>query len=88
MQIKSLLTTTLLALSLGADTVSASKHGRFAQLSRGPMEKAKRAIESTRQHIARTATKYRFLTKDSKRMCTSWVITNKLNADHACSLQG
>ena len=88
MQIKSLLTTTLLALSLGADTVSASKHGRFAQLSRGPMEKAKRAIESTRQHIARTATKYRFLTKNSKREYIPWAITNMLCADLARSLQG
>ncbi|KAJ5094138.1 hypothetical protein N7456_009999 [Penicillium angulare] len=66
MQIKPFLTSTLLALSLGADTVAASKHGRFGQLSRVPMEKAKRAIQSAKDHVVRTTTKYRFLSSKSK----------------------
>lgn len=70
MQIKSFLTSALLALALGADTVAATKHGRFAQLSRVPMEKAKRAIQSAKDHVARTTTKYRFLSNKTKREWT------------------
>ncbi|KAJ6092671.1 hypothetical protein N7486_007960 [Penicillium sp. IBT 16267x] len=66
MQIKSLLTSALVALSLGADTVTASKHGRFAQLSRAPMEKAKRAVQATMDHVARSTKKFRFLSSTSK----------------------
>lgn len=67
MQIKTLLTSALVALSLGADTVAASKHGRFAQLSRAPMEKAKRAVQATVEHVARSTKKFRFLSSKSKR---------------------
>lgn len=67
MQIKPLLTSALVALSLGVDTVAASKHGRFAQLSRAPMEKAKRAVQATMDHVARSTKKFRFLSSKSKR---------------------
>ncbi|KAJ5921350.1 hypothetical protein N7466_009676 [Penicillium verhagenii] len=66
MQIKPLLTSAIVALSLGADTVAASEHGRFAELSRIPMAKAKRAVEMTKEHVIRATKSFRFLTSKSK----------------------
>ncbi|KAJ5723942.1 hypothetical protein N7488_001977 [Penicillium malachiteum] len=69
MQIKSLLTSTLVVLSLGADAVAASKaakHGRFSELSRLPMEKAKRVVSSARDYVTNKTTNYRFLSDKSK----------------------
>jgi carboxypeptidase D len=36
----------ILALSLGSDIATASKHGRFAEIARAPQEKAKRAVST------------------------------------------
>ena len=69
MLLKSVLTSALLAFSLGSDLATASKHGRFAELARAPQEKAKRAIEARNQKHVKSDKDYRFLNKDTKREC-------------------
>ncbi|KAJ5773493.1 hypothetical protein N7457_008389 [Penicillium paradoxum] len=66
MLLKSVLTSALLALSLGSDVATAVKHGRFAEKSRAPQEKAKRAIEARNHHHEKSDESYRFLNKKTK----------------------
>lgn len=69
MLIKSL-TSALLALSLGAESVTAhgnSAHGRFGQLARGPQEKAKKVIEATKKKVTRSTDNFEFLSKKTRR---------------------
>jgi carboxypeptidase D len=70
MLLKSVLTSALLALSLGSDLVTASKHGRFAEKARASQERAKRAVEArnSHQHV-KPHKDYRFLSKETKRKC-------------------
>lgn len=69
MLLQSVLTSALLALSLGSDLAAASKHGRFAEMARAPQEKAKRIVEA-RDHKPKKSDKdYRFLNKETKREC-------------------
>jgi carboxypeptidase D len=69
MLLKSVLTSALLALSLGSDIATASKHGRFAEIARAPQEKAKRAVEARNQKHVNPDKDYRFLNKNTKREC-------------------
>lgn len=69
MLLKSVLSSALLALSLGSDLAAASKHGRFAEIARAPQEKAKRAVEARNQKHAKSDKDYRFLSKKTKREC-------------------
>ena len=69
MLLKSLLTSAILALSLGSDAVTAFKHGRFAEKSRAPQEKAKRAIEARNHKHEKSEKDYRFLGKHTRREC-------------------
>ena len=62
----SVLTSAVLALSLGADTVAASKHGRFGQLARDPLERAKTAVEDGHAKTVRSTKDYRFLNDKTK----------------------
>lgn len=65
----SVLTSAFLALQLGSDALVAAKHGRFAELSRAPLAKAKRAVEATQHKPERSDKKHRFLSDDTKREC-------------------
>lgn len=65
----SVLTSAVLALSLGADTVAASQHGRFGQLAREPLERAKRAVEDGHAKQVRSTKDYRFLNDQTKSKC-------------------
>ncbi|CAG8888578.1 unnamed protein product [Penicillium egyptiacum] len=67
MLLNSVLTSALLALSLGSDLAIGSKHGRFAEIARAPQEKAKRAVDARNQKHAKSDKDYRFLSKDTKR---------------------
>jgi carboxypeptidase D len=69
MLLKSVLTSALLALSLGSDVAAAFKHGRFAEKARAPQEKAKKAIEARNQNHERSHKDFRFLSKKTKREC-------------------
>lgn len=62
----SVLTSAVLALSLGVDTVAASKHGRLGQLAREPLERAKRAVEDGYAKPVRSTKHYRFLNDKTK----------------------
>lgn len=61
----SVLTSAVLALSLGVDTVAAS-HGRLGQLAREPLERAKRAVDSGHAKPIRSTKDYRFLNDKTK----------------------
>jgi carboxypeptidase D len=74
MLLKSLLTSALLALSLGSDVATASKHGRFAEKARAPQEKAKRAIEARNHNHLKSNKDYRFLNKKTQRACRCNVV--------------
>ncbi|OQE20012.1 hypothetical protein PENSTE_c014G04437 [Penicillium steckii] len=63
----SVFTSALLALSLGSETVAASKHGRFAERARAPMEKAQRAVEAAQKKHVRSEKDFRFLNKKTKK---------------------
>lgn len=63
MLLKSVFTSALLALSLGSEAVVASKHGRFAERARAPMEKAQRAVEAAQKKHVRSEKDFRFLNK-------------------------
>lgn len=71
MLLKSVLTSALLALSLGSEAVEASKSSKFGRLSklvREPLEKAKQAAQAA--HYPRGhghSNGYRFLTEKTKR---------------------
>ncbi|KAK4863586.1 hypothetical protein LT330_002364 [Penicillium expansum] len=67
MLLKSVLTSALLALSLGSDLATASKHGRFAEIARAPQEKAKRVVEARSQKSHKSDKDYRFLSKNTKK---------------------
>lgn len=69
MLLKSVLTSALLALSLGSDLATASKHGRFAEIARAPQEKAKRVVEARSQKSHKSDKDYRFLSKNTKSEC-------------------
>ncbi|KAJ5492674.1 Serine-type carboxypeptidase F [Penicillium diatomitis] len=58
--------TSALALSLGFETAAASKHGRFAQLARDPLERAQRAADAAHVKPVRSHKGYRFLNKETK----------------------
>lgn len=64
---KSVLTSALLALSLGAETVEAAKFGRFGQLARAPLEQATRFIEASRCKPAQANDGFRFLSPKTQR---------------------
>ena len=66
MLFKSVLTSAVLALSLGVDTVVASKHGRLGQLARDPLERAKRAVDNGHAQPVRSTKDYRFLNEKTK----------------------
>jgi carboxypeptidase D len=67
MLLQSVLTSALLALSLGSDVADALKHGKFGQKSRVPQERAKRAIEARSEEKSNPKKDYRFLSKHTKR---------------------
>lgn len=71
MLLKTVLTSGLLALSLGSETVAASKHGRFAERARAPLEKAKQVTEAAHAKHVRSKEDFRFLNKktESKTYC-------------------
>lgn len=66
MLLKSVLTSGLLALSLGSETVAASKHGRFAERARAPLERAKHAAEAAHAKHVRTEKEFRFSSKKTE----------------------
>ncbi|KAJ5944491.1 hypothetical protein N7516_004659 [Penicillium verrucosum] len=66
MLLKSVLTSALLALSLGSDLAAAFKHGRFAEMARAPQEKAKRIVEARNLKPKKSDKDYRFLNKETK----------------------
>ncbi|KAJ5232174.1 hypothetical protein N7468_005130 [Penicillium chermesinum] len=65
MLIKSLLTSALLAFSLG-ESVAASKHGHFGQLARLPQERAKKTVEAQRKKVSRSTKNFEYLSKKTK----------------------
>lgn len=72
MLLKSVLTSVLLALSLGSEAVEASKNTKFGRLSklvREPLEKAKHAAQAARHHHNHGHSKdgYRFLSEKTMR---------------------
>lgn len=68
MMIKSVLTSALLALSLGSEAVAASQHGRFAERAREPLVKAKLAVEATNKKQEKQDHKnFRFLSQNTQR---------------------
>lgn len=69
MLLKSVLTSALLALSLGSDLAAAFKPGRFAEIARAPQEKAKRIVEARNHKPKKSDKDYRFLNKNTKREC-------------------
>ncbi|CEJ55874.1 Putative Carboxypeptidase 5 [Penicillium brasilianum] len=71
MLFKSVLTSAVLALSVGVDTVAASEHGRFGQLARDPLERAKRAVDNGHAKPIRSTKDYRFLNKNTKKNLVS-----------------
>jgi carboxypeptidase D len=66
MLFKSVLTSAVLALSVGVDTVVASKHGRLGQLARDPLERAKRVVADGHVKPVRSTKDYRFLNEKTK----------------------
>jgi carboxypeptidase D len=69
MLLKSVVTSALLALSLGSEVVDASKHGKFGQKARVPQERAKRAIEARSEEKSHPKKDFRFLSNHTKRGC-------------------
>lgn len=72
MLLKTVLTSALLALSLGSETVEASESSKFGRLSkivREPLEKAKQAVEASRHHHphGHPPHGYRFLSEKTRR---------------------
>lgn len=72
MLLKSVLTSALLALSLGSEAVEAkdSKFGRMSKIVRDPLEKAKHAAEAARCHHHKgghNSDGYRFLNEKTRR---------------------
>lgn len=71
--LKSILTSALLALSLGSEAVEASKDSKFGRMSkivRDPLEKAKNAAEAARCHHnngGQNSNHYRFLNEKTRR---------------------
>ncbi|KAJ6090892.1 hypothetical protein N7499_003606 [Penicillium canescens] len=65
MLLKSVVTSALLALSLGSEVVDASKHGKFGQKARVPQERAKRAIEARSEEKSHPKKDFRFLNKNT-----------------------
>ncbi|KAJ6131487.1 hypothetical protein N7523_001193 [Penicillium sp. IBT 18751x] len=66
MLLKSVLTSGLLALSMGAETVEATKFGRLGNLVRAPLERAKKVVESTHAKAIRSTQDFRFLSSKTK----------------------
>ncbi|KAJ6088916.1 hypothetical protein N7499_004167 [Penicillium canescens] len=66
MLLKSVVTSALLALSLGSEVVDASKHGKYGQKARVPQERAKRAIEARSEEKSHPKKDFRFLSKKTK----------------------
>ncbi|KAJ5693178.1 hypothetical protein N7462_002601 [Penicillium macrosclerotiorum] len=66
MLFNSILTPALLALAWSSDVVVASKHGRFAQLARDPLERAKRAANDAHAKPVRSTQDFRFLSDKTK----------------------
>ncbi|KAJ5174867.1 uncharacterized protein N7482_000744 [Penicillium canariense] len=62
----SVLTPALLALSVGIEAVAASSHGRFGQLARDPLERAKRVVENAHAKPVRSKNDFRFLSHKTK----------------------
>ncbi|KAJ5888364.1 hypothetical protein N7495_008405 [Penicillium taxi] len=63
----SILTSALLAVSLGSDAVIASSHGRFGKIARAPLEMAKRAVEETMtKRTTSDKKKFRYLDHKTK----------------------
>lgn len=77
MLLKSVLTSALLALSLGSDLAAAFKHGRFAEMARAPQEKAKRIVEARNLKPKKSDKDYRFLNKETKRECRYIIVSSK-----------
>lgn len=67
MLLKSVLSSGLLALSLGSETVAASKHGRFAERARAPLERAKHAAEAAHAKHVRAEKEFRFSSKKTEK---------------------
>lgn len=69
MLVKSVLTSALLALSLGSGAVEASKSnfGRLGKLSRDPLDRAQKAVMAAHQKPSRSESGYRFLNDKTKR---------------------
>ena len=88
MLLKSVLTSALLAFSLGSDIAAASKHGRFAEKARASQEKAKRAIEARNQKHERSEKDFRFLSKKTKRECLAGSLSISANKLTNISLFG
>jgi carboxypeptidase D len=66
MLLNSVLTSGLLALAVGSETVAASKHGRFAEHARAPLENAKRAVEAAQTKHVRSEKDFRFSNKKTE----------------------
>lgn len=70
MLLKSVLTSALLALSLGSEAAEASKSskfGRLSQLVRAPLEHAERAVQAAHRKPVRCTKDFRFLSDKTKR---------------------
>lgn len=69
MLVKSVVTSALLALSLGSEAVEASKSnfGRFGKLSRDPLDRAQKAVMAALQKPSRPESGCRFLNDKTKR---------------------
>lgn len=66
MLLKSVLTSGLLALSMGVDTVEAAKFGRLGNLVRAPLERAKRVVQASHAKAVRSKNDFRFLSSKTK----------------------
>lgn len=69
MLVKSVLTSALLALSLGSEAVEASKSkfGRLGKLARDPLERAQKTVMAAHHKPSRSEKGYRFLNEKTKR---------------------
>lgn len=66
MLLKSVLTSGLLALSMGSEAVEASKFGRLGQLVRDPLERANKVVQAAHAKAIRSTKDFRFLSPKTK----------------------
>lgn len=66
MLLKSVLTSGLLALSMGSEAVEASGFGRLGKLVREPLARANRVVQAAHAKAVRSTKDFRFLSANTK----------------------